>query len=213
MRQGAGGRGRLGRGGRAAASQEQSRQEGGGGPRGPAAFVWGVTAETQLYTLFYGRPGIGPGGARASCTIARRRASWQPRVGELQGASGGRRGKRRKAKARNPGRPSEKSENVLGARGKQRRARSRAHILSLSPTFTHALTPTPHRLPTHAVLASAGSRASAPKPGRERSRPPTPPTPRLSRALPPGHGCPENDWGSWEGPQGCGSGKILPAER
>lgn len=102
--------------------------------------MWGVSAENQLYTLFYGRPGIGPGRACASCTIARRRASWQPRVGKLEGASKGRRGKRRKAKARNPGRPSEKSENVLGARGKERRARSRAHILSLLPTHTRTHT-------------------------------------------------------------------------
>ncbi|XP_038407123.1 translation initiation factor IF-2-like [Canis lupus familiaris] len=34
-------------------------------------------------------------------------------------------------------------------------------------------------LPTHAVLASTGSRASAPEPSRERSRPPTPPAPPL----------------------------------
>lgn len=119
-----------------------------------------------------------PGGARASCTIAQRRVSGQPRVGELEGASRGRRGKPRKAKARNPGRPSEKSENVLGARGKQARALAGAHP-PVSPTLTHALTPTPHRSPTHAVLASTGSRASAPEPSRERSRPPTPPAPPL----------------------------------
>lgn len=68
-------------------------------------------------------------------------------VGEVEGASGGRRGKLRKAKARNPGRPREKSENVLGARGKPRRARARApgSTSSLSPTLTRAFTPTPRR--------------------------------------------------------------------
>lgn len=155
-----------------------------------------------------------PGGARASCTIARRRASGQPRLGELEGASRGRRGKPRKAKARNPGRPSEKSENVLGARG-NRRALSRAHIScvthSYTRTHTHSTQVAHARGPCKYRVASLSSRAEP------RAEPPSysprPPTPRLSRALPPGHRCPGNDWGSWEGPQEWGSGRILPAER
>ena len=43
---------------RAAEPQERSGQE---GDRGRAAFVWGFVTETQLYTLFYERPGSGPG--------------------------------------------------------------------------------------------------------------------------------------------------------
>jgi hypothetical protein len=150
--------------------------------------------ETELFILFYEKRGIRPGAARSSRTKARRRTCQQigVRVEEVEGAKrGGREEKKKKSKARNPGRPSEKSEHVPqnAPETRVRGAPSPPHLpllsfslslsLSLSvsvlsPCISYTCTPILHRYPTHAVLAGAGLNTPWPNPGQSRAASPPP---------------------------------------